>query len=74
VIQTTTMKPDHICKYLRTKKMYIPAQAHEVFESHGDQNSNSCHWWCNCTLTEVGPDDRPVGLEVCTSSRPCFEE
>jgi hypothetical protein len=32
------------------------------------------HYWCNCTLTETGPDDRAVGSEVCRNTRTCFED
>ena len=32
------------------------------------------HCWCNLSLTETGPDERPVGPEACNPSRPCFEE
>jgi hypothetical protein len=64
----------NFCKYLRTKKMYVPAQEHEVFATTGEE-SGCGHCWCNRTMTEVGPDDRPVGPELCSSSgRSCFEK
>ena len=68
------MKPKHVCKNLRTKKMYIPALAHEVFEPGAEEPTHAAHCWCNCTLTETGPDDKSVGLEVCGPERSCFEE
>jgi hypothetical protein len=67
------MKPDVACRNLRTKKMYIPALAHEAL-THDTESVGSPHCWCTCTLTEVGPDDQPVGVQVCTNSRRCFEE
>ena len=68
------MKPAGVCKKLRTKSMFIPALADEAPEQPGSQPARSSHCWCNCTLTETGPDDRPVGFAVCDSSRFCFEE
>jgi hypothetical protein len=68
------MKPANVCKYLRTKKMFIPAQADEVFAREQGAYTDSSHCWCNRTLTETGPDDRPAGLQICSPSRTCFEE
>jgi hypothetical protein len=68
------MKPNRICKNLRTKKMYVSALAAEAFVPSDDAPGNTSPCWCNCTLTEVGPDDRPVGPQACDSSRPCYEE
>ena len=68
------MKPAVTCKNLRTKKMYIPALAHEVLAEADDMSQRSPHCWCTCTLTEVGPDDQPVGIQICNASRSCFEE
>ena len=67
------MKPNNVCRHLRTKKMYIPAQADEVFTARDDSES-SCHCWCNCTLTEVGVDDKLAGVKDCNPSRSCFQE
>ena len=64
----------NLCKHLRTKKMFIPALAHEAFAEDSAGQHDPAHAWCNCTLTETGPDDRPVGSERCTSARSCFEE
>jgi hypothetical protein len=67
------MKPATPCRNLRTKKMFIPALAAETFGPENEEPGNSCHCWCNCTLTETGPDDRPVGIQVCTPERTCYE-
>ena len=65
------MNPATACRNLRTKKMFIPALAVETPEA--DEIGHSHHCWCSCTLTETGPDDRPVGFQVCTHERQCFE-
>jgi hypothetical protein len=68
------MNPTNVCRHLRTKKMFIPAQADEAFVV-ADGGTEPCgHCWCNVTLTPVGPDDHPVGSEVCVAPRICFEE
>jgi hypothetical protein len=61
------------CKFLRTKKMFIPALANENASGDGGLQE-SAHCWCNRTLTEVGPDDQPVGRQVCRADRSCFRE
>jgi len=68
------MKPNNVCKHLRTKKMFIPEEADEVFAVAGNAFLHCSHCWCNRTLTETGPDDRQVQLQVCNPSRSCFEE
>ncbi len=68
------MKSTVICRKLRSKSMFIPA-LDDVAPAQPDPNAlRSSHCWCNRTLTETGPDDRPVGPDVCNSSRPCFED
>jgi hypothetical protein len=63
------------CKYLRTKKMYIPAQAEEVFSASGEELAQIGPCWCNRTMSEVGPDDRSVGIPQCNNrDRSCFED
>jgi hypothetical protein len=67
----------NFCKNLRTKKMYIPAQADEIFSSSPEEASQQMgHCWCNRTMSEVGPDDRQVGAQSCSKAqlRSCFEE
>ena len=68
------MKPANVCRHLRTKKMYIPAQADEVFAESGEDAGHCGHCWCNKTLAEVGLDDRVAGIKACNPSRSCFEE
>jgi hypothetical protein len=54
--------------------MFIPALADEASGDDSAEFSHSPHCWCNCTLTETGPDDRLVGIQQCNSARSCFEE
>jgi hypothetical protein len=68
------MSPPIVCKHLRTKSMFIPALANPIAGSPEAQQSHSAHYWCNCTATETGPDDGPVGPERCQCSRKCFED
>ena len=68
------MKNHRVCQFLRNKSMYIPALEESSSAENVSQTGHSHHCWCNCTLTEVGPDDRPVGNEVCNTTRTCFEE
>ena len=68
------MKPTNVCRHLRTKKMYIPAQADEVFSATGEHAEHSGHCWCNRTQTVTGLDDKQVSIPACNSSRSCFEE
>lgn len=66
-----TAKP--LCKHLRNKSMYIPALA-KAADDPQDTTGHSGHCWCNCTLSETGPDDAQVHPERCVPSRTCFEE
>jgi hypothetical protein len=68
------MNTSRVCKKLRTKNMYVGVPADAAPGQPDPQRAHSNHCWCNCTLTETGPDDRPVGFEVCNPTRPCFEE
>lgn len=68
------MNSSNVCKNLRNKAMYIPALAHAAEQGTDSSTGHSHHCWCNCTLTETGPDDRPVHPEHCRSHRACFEE
>lgn len=68
------MNKSPVCKHLRTKSMYIPALTRREDTQPDYVAGHSSHCWCNCTLTETGPDDRPVGAEHCTDTRHCFEE
>ena len=64
----------NLCKNLRSKKMYVPGEAEELQKLTVDQAERFGHCWCNRTMAEVGPDDRQVGTESCSPSRPCFEQ
>jgi hypothetical protein len=68
------MKANQTCKYFRTKKMFIPALADESSAHESPEVGYSSHCWCNRTLTETGPDDRPVAGGICNPDRSCFEE
>jgi hypothetical protein len=60
------------CRYLRTKKMYVPAQEDAAFSNKFDPNSFS-HCWCNRTMTEIGEDDKLVSFRACLSpERSCY--
>jgi hypothetical protein len=63
-----------LCKHLRTKSMFIPAVAHELATKPDEHFQHPAHYWCNCTVTETGPDDRPVAPHRCHAARGCFEE
>lgn len=69
------MNTTHACKHLRTKAMFIPALAEHSGQSPESADEHqTAHCWCNCTLTETGPDDGPVGFKRCVASRSCFED
>ena len=63
-----------LCKHLRTKSMYIPALAQPDPDEPDEQFGHARHFWCNCTSSETGPDDKHVGPGACTSQRQCFED
>ena len=58
--------------------MYIPALARPsataTVEAPESELEHSSPCWCNCTMTETGPDDRPVGRLACRATRRCYEE
>jgi len=54
--------------------MFIPALAHELAAQPEGLHTRSAHYWCNCTVTETGPDDAPVAPHRCKPDRRCFEE
>lgn len=68
------MNSSPLCKHLRAKSMFIPALAAKQPEPPEEPAASHSHCWCNCTLTETGPDDKPVGHQRCQPSRGCFEE
>ena len=55
------------CRFLRTKKMYIPAQAERALVER-EYPAESPHCWCNKTMMELGPDDLPVSIEDCANT------
>ncbi len=63
-----------LCKHLRSKSMYIPALNPDGGAVRSREELARSHCWCNCTLTETGPDDHQVGAEVCDPARSCYEE
>ncbi len=56
------------CRHLRTKAMYVSAQAEDAFSGDAEP---LC--WCNQTFSELGPDDGPVHPTVCLRLRACFQ-
>lgn len=55
--------------------MYIPALVREpAGEPEKQPSASPRHYWCNCTQSETGPDDKHVGPQGCASGRGCFEE
>lgn len=66
------------CLHLRSKEMFYqdPAAApsehdEEVRRAYGAWDTKA--WWCQCTQTARGPDDRPVNRTACCrSDRPCY--
>ena len=68
------MKSSHVCKHLRTKKMFLPQGADPMSAPENSTSSDTSHCWCNRTLAEAGPDDRQVGMQVCLPLRTCYEE
>ena len=63
------------CQHLRTKNMFIPALAAAEFTPQSEEPStcSPCYYWCNRTLTEIGPDDQGVDPQLCQAQRGCFE-
>jgi hypothetical protein len=61
-----------LCRYLRTKRMYIPALAEGALEDDSNSGDQS-FYWCNKTLAALGRDDNPVHPCVCRPGRSCHE-
>ena len=62
-----------LCKYLRTKKMFIPVHEAEALTEPTELEADA-FYWCNCTLSEIGSDDKPAHLRACIPGRTCFKE
>jgi hypothetical protein len=60
------------CRFLRTKRMYIPALAKDALGPEQDANDQS-FYWCNKTLSALGRDDNQVHPCVCQPGRTCHE-
>jgi hypothetical protein len=58
------------CRFLRTKKMYIPA-----FHLEGDprDETETAQYWCLKTHTGIGPDKTLVRGGECRPGRSCCE-
>jgi hypothetical protein len=62
-----------VCRHLRTKTLYTPAQAAETEECATVEAATARHCWCNKTMTPVGLDDQRVNVEACADpKRPCY--
>ena len=53
--------------------MFTGRTQEEAFAEKKIEEATPCHVWCNRTQSVVGVDDRPVGKNVCNSTRSCFE-
>lgn len=66
------MIPHPACRHLRTKAMYIPAEAEHALDTDAD-GSTQALCWCNKTQTCLGIDNRPAEPATCQPGRPCYE-
>jgi hypothetical protein len=60
------------CRFLRTKRMYIPALADGALDLTDEANDQSCYW-CNKTQSALGRDDNQVHPSLCQPGRACHE-
>jgi hypothetical protein len=61
------------CMNLITKKLFIPELQPDAFKEKPEAGFEGC-FWCSCTATEVGPDDRQVNLRGCSDAgRGCYK-
>ena len=60
------------CRFIRTKRMYIPALAEGALDPATDHNDQS-FYWCNKTLSALGRDDIQVHPSLCQPGRACHE-
>ena len=68
----TPPAPSLPCRFLRTKRMYIPALAEGALDLDQDPNDQS-FYWCNKTLSALGVDDNQVHPCLCQPGRACHE-
>ena len=62
-----------ICKFLRTKKMFVSEHEGEALTEPTEPEAGP-FYWCNCTLSEIGSDDKHAHLRTCIPGRSCFKE
>ncbi len=61
------------CRYLRTKRLFIPDLATDAF-AQLERKDEICQCWCNKTMREVGLDSRHVSFKACTDgARSCYQ-
>jgi len=62
------ISPQNICRFLRSKEMFIQSQHDPTVPS-----GRSGHFWCVHTQTVIGPDGKVVTDQECVAERMCFE-
>lgn len=67
-----TIRSSDICRHLRTKAMYVPAEAGKILSEWEANSAPQPHCWCNVTMTELGADDFPASLALCVAGRKCY--
>lgn len=71
-------EPNRPCLHLRCKEMYYASPAEPPSERELEERRLYGEWdnrsyWCHCTQTGVGPDDRLVDRAACSrSDRKCY--
>ena len=70
--KSSSSSPWTPCRFLRTKRMYIPALADGALDQKQDPNDQS-FYWCNKTLSALGRDDNQVHPCLCQPGRSCHE-
>ena len=58
------------CRFLRTKKMYIPAYA---LTCDPCEETDTAQFWCLKTQTGISPEGTLVRGSECRPGRPCCE-
>jgi len=53
--------------------MFVPGHEAEALSVQAELGAEP-FYWCNHTLSETGPDDRPAHVRTCIPGRKCFEE
>jgi hypothetical protein len=66
------MSPLPPCRHLRTKAMYIPAEAEHALDAEADGSANAA-FWCNRTQTCLGLDEHLAEPAACQPGRSCYE-